>query len=96
MGCYLPLKRREPFDLEKRLLLLGLDNAGKTSVLYRLCENKYDEKTSTPTVGLNVETAIINRIKLTLWDVGGKARSMWKHYFEETAAVVFVIDSTDS
>ena len=37
MGCYLPLKRKESYDSEKRLLLLGLDNAGKTSILYRLC-----------------------------------------------------------
>ena len=60
MGCYLPLKRKESYDSEKRLLLLGLDNAGKTSILYRLCEDKFEPSETTPTVGLNVETTIIN------------------------------------
>lgn len=79
MGCYLPIKRKEPFDQEKRLLLLGLDNAGKTSLLYRLCDNKFEA--TTPTIGLNVESCILQRTKLTIWDVGGKSRSMWRHYF---------------
>ena len=42
-----------------------------------------------------METASYKSFVLTVWDVGGKAWNMWKHYFEDNSAVVFVIDSTD-
>lgn len=78
---------------EKWLLMLGLDNAGKTSLMYRMKDNAFSEQV--PTVGLNMETAVYKSYSLTVWDVGGKARNMWKHYFEENSAVAFVIDATD-
>ena len=73
--------------------MLGLDNAGKTSLMYRMKDNAFSQ--TVPTVGLNMETALYKTYSLTIWDVGGKARNMWKHYFEENSAVAFVIDSTD-
>jgi small GTP-binding protein len=79
--------------VEKRLLMLGLDNVGKTSLMFRMKDNAFSE--SVPTVGLNMETANYKAYVLTVWDVGGKARNMWKHYFEENSAVAYVIDSTD-
>ena len=73
-----------------RLLVLGIDGAGKTSVLYRL---KLGEVVSTiPTIGFNVEilAPIDSDRDLTLWDVGGQptARPFWKHYFDETNAII--------
>jgi small GTP-binding protein len=73
--------------------MLGLDNAGKTTLMYWMKDNQFTE--TVPTVGLNMETANYKSYLLTIWDVGGKAWNMWKHYFEENSAVSFVIDSTD-
>ena len=49
-----------------------------------------------PTVGLNIENIIYKGFSMTLWDVGGQATRLWKHYFDHINAVVFVIDSSDS
>ncbi|XP_071374673.1 ADP-ribosylation factor-like protein 14 [Centroberyx affinis] len=85
---------------EARVLLLGLDNAGKSTLLYKL---KYNACVNTvPTIGFNVEMieARKNRrnISLTVWDVGGqgKMRQYWKSFHQDTAAVVFVVDSSDT
>lgn len=55
--------------LEKRILLLGLDNAGKTSLLFHIRDNQFKE--TVPTVGLNIEHIQYKRYSLTFWDVGG-------------------------
>ncbi len=78
---------------EKRILLLGLDNAGKTSILFHIRDNQFKE--TVPTVGLNIEHINYKKYSLTFWDVGGQATKLWKHYFDHIDAVVFVIDSTD-
>ena len=78
---------------EKRILLLGLDNAGKTSILFQMKDNAF--KVTVPTVGLNIEHIMYKRYGMTMWDVGGQATKLWKHYFDHINAVVFVIDSTD-
>jgi signal recognition particle receptor subunit beta len=49
-----------------------------------------------PTVGLNVEQVKFrNNITLTLWDVGGNARKLWKHYYDKIDSLVFVVDCSD-
>jgi ADP-ribosylation factor 1/2 len=54
---------------EMRILMLGLDAAGKTTILYKL---KLGEVVSSvPTIGFNVETVEYKNIKFTVWDVGG-------------------------
>jgi small GTP-binding protein len=78
---------------EKRILLLGLDNAGKTSILFQMRDNQF--KATVPTVGLNIEHITHKRYSMTFWDVGGQATKLWKHYFDKIDAVIFVIDSTD-
>ena len=81
--------------IEMRVVTLGLDGAGKTSILFKL---KQDEFVPTiPTIGFNVETLEYKNIKFTVWDVGGqpKLRPLWKHYYLNTQAVVFVIDSSN-
>ena len=78
-----------------RIIMLGLDNAGKTTVLYKL---KLGEVVSTiPTIGFNVETVEYKNISFTVWDVGGqdKIRPLWRHYFQNTEGLIFVVDSND-
>ena len=80
---------------EMRILMLGLDAAGKTTVLYKL---KLGEVVTTiPTVGFNVESVEYKNISFTVWDVGGqdKIRRLWRHYFLGTQGLVFVVDSSD-
>ena len=81
--------------MEARILMVGLDAAGKTTILYKL---KLGEIVSTiPTIGFNVETVEYKNLKFTVWDVGGqdKLRPLWRHYFQNTNGVIFVIDSND-
>jgi len=65
-----------------RILLLGLDAAGKTSILYKLKLN--ENVTTIPTIGFNVEEVTVKNVTFTMWDVGGqeKIRPLWKHYFQ--------------
>ncbi|XP_069829944.1 ADP-ribosylation factor-like protein 14 [Dendropsophus ebraccatus] len=81
---------------QARILLLGLDAAGKSTVLYKF---KFKEPFSTiPTVGFNVEMIQTEKhLQLTIWDVGGqeKLRSLWCYYFENTDGLVYVVDSTN-
>jgi small GTP-binding protein len=81
---------------DARILLLGLDAAGKTTMLYKL---KLGEQVTTiPTIGFNVEQVEYGNTNFTIWDVGGqdKIRTLWRHYFTGTDAVIFIIDSVDS
>ncbi|KAK6754679.1 hypothetical protein RB195_013581 [Necator americanus] len=78
-----------------RILMVGLDNAGKTTILYKL---KLGEVVTTiPTIGFNVETVNYRNLSFTVWDVGGqeRIRVLWKYYFNNTEAVIFVVDSAD-
>lgn len=80
---------------EMRVLMLGLDAAGKTTVLYIL---KLGQPLSAiPTVGFNVETVTFKNVKFSIWDVGGqdKIRPLWRHYYTGTQGLIFVIDSSD-
>ncbi|KFY09433.1 hypothetical protein V492_05496 [Pseudogymnoascus sp. VKM F-4246] len=80
---------------EMRLLMLGLDAAGKTTILYKLKLNQ--DVTTIPTVGFNVETVTFKNVKFNVWDVGGqdKIRPLWRHYFSGTQGLIFVVDSSD-
>jgi len=80
---------------EKRILMVGLDAAGKTTILYKL---KLGEVVTTiPTIGFNVETVEYKNISFTVWDVGGqdKIRPLWRHYYQNTQGIIFVVDSND-
>ncbi|KAG7318944.1 hypothetical protein KOW79_017418 [Hemibagrus wyckioides] len=80
---------------EMRLLMVGLDAAGKTTVLYKL---KLGEVVTTiPTIGFNVETVEYKNISFTVWDVGGQTviRPLWRHYYQNTKGLIFVVDSSD-
>jgi ADP-ribosylation factor protein 1 len=78
-----------------RFVMLGLDAAGKTTILYKL--QLGEVVTTIPTIGFNVETVVHKNITFVTWDVGGKdkIRPLWRHYYEGTSALIFVVDSHD-
>jgi ADP-ribosylation factor 1/2 len=81
---------------EVRIVMVGLDAAGKTTILYKL---KLGEVVSTiPTIGFNVETVEYKNLNLNVWDVGGqdKIRPLWRYYYNGSNAIIFVIDSSDT
>jgi ADP-ribosylation factor protein 1 len=80
---------------EMRILMVGLDAAGKTTILYKL---KLGEVVTTiPTIGFNVERVEYRNISFTVWDVGGqdKIRPLWRYYYENIQGLIFVVDSND-
>ena len=80
---------------ERRILMVGLDAAGKTTILYKL---KLGEVVTTiPTIGFNVEQVDYKNISFTVWDVGGqdKIGPLWRHYYQNTEGLIFVVDSND-
>merc|ERR1711941_188152 len=80
---------------DKRIVMVGLDAAGKTTILYKL---KLGEVVNTiPTIGFNVETVEYKNISFNVWDVGGqdKIRLLWRHYYTNTQGLIYVVDSND-
>ena len=79
-----------------KILILGIQNAGKTSILYRLSSLGQFVKT-TPTIGSNVEEINHQNVKMQAWDLGGqeKMRSVWDVYYLNSDAIIYVIDSND-
>ncbi|MGH0117171.1 UNVERIFIED_CONTAM: hypothetical protein FKN15_029584 [Acipenser sinensis] len=82
-------------EQEFRIVLLGLDNAGKTTLLKKLASE--DVSTITPTQGFNIKSVASNGMKLNVWDIGGqrKIRPFWKKYLENTDLLIYVTDSAD-
>lgn len=82
-------------EKEVRLLMLGLDNAGKTTILKKF--NGEDIDMISPTLGFNIKTLEHRGFKLNIWDVGGQKslRSYWRNYFESTDGLIWVVDCAD-
>nr|BAN21065.1 ADP-ribosylation factor, arf [Riptortus pedestris] len=95
MGFLHILRKMKQKEKEMRILILGLDNAGKTTILKRL--NNEDISTISPTLGFNIKTLYHGGFTLNMWDVGGQKslRSYWKNYFESTDGLIWVVDSVD-
>ncbi|XP_066298368.1 E3 ubiquitin-protein ligase TRIM23-like isoform X4 [Branchiostoma lanceolatum] len=70
--------------MEMRVVTLGLDESGKTAILFKLKQDEFMQ--TIPTIGFNVETVEYKNLKFTIWDVGGKPklRPLWKHYYLNT------------
>ena len=85
-------KGNSPELIDKKILLLGLENAGKTSILMSFKQKEFVD--TVPTVGLNIEQVNFMGYAMTMWDVGGQATKLWKHYFDHIDAIVFVVDWT--
>lgn len=79
-----------------RILMVGLDAAGKTTILYKLKLNEL--VTTIPTIGFNVDRIEYRNINFTIWDVGGqdKIRPLWRYYYENIQALIFVVDCSDT
>merc|ERR1712071_699455 len=80
---------------DARIVMVGLDAAGKTTVLYKF---KLGEVVTTiPTIGFNVETVEYKSISFNVWDIGGqdKIRKLWRYYYQGTHAIIYVVDSND-
>lgn len=85
---------------EFHVLILGIDKAGKTTLLEKL-KTLYSDVEGlppdriVPTVGLNIGRVEAHKSKLIFWDLGGQLglRTIWEKYYEEAHAVVYVVDS---
>jgi len=76
--------------------MVGLDAAGKTTILYKIRFGEVVQ--TTPTPGFNVETIEYKNLKLTVWDLGGQEkmrRNLWKQFYMGTQGIIFVLDSSD-
>lgn len=84
------------FQKEMELSLIGLQNAGKTSLVNVLTTGQFHED-MIPTVGFNMRKVTKGGVVIKLWDLGGQTRfrSMWERYCRGVQAIVFVVDSAD-
>jgi ADP-ribosylation factor related protein 1 len=85
------------------ILILGLDNSGKSTYLEQV-KTKFcnDYKMMNPakitsTVGCNIGRVDINHVRLNFWDLGGQEelQSLWDKYYAESHAIIYMIDSCD-
>eukprot|EP01039_Chlorochromonas_danica_P010961 gene10961-12187_t len=95
MGLLTLLRKLKKSDQEARLLVLGLDNSGKTTILKKLSDE--DISQIMPTQGFNIKSLMHDGFKLNVWDIGGQKsiRPYWRNYYDQTDALVYVIDSAD-
>ena len=95
MGLLTIIKKVKAKEREVRVLMVGLDNAGKTTIVKRV--NGEDISTISPTLGFNIKTMSYKGYRLNIWDVGGQKtlRSYWRNYYEATDGMVWVVDSAD-
>lgn len=81
---------------EFRVLILGLDSAGKSTILFKL--HCGEVVTTIPTIGFNMETVQHKNITFQVWDLGGQdaIRPYWRFYYQKTDAIIYVVDSADT
>ncbi|KAI9499897.1 ADP-ribosylation factor-like protein 2 [Coemansia spiralis] len=95
MGLLSIIRKLREKEKEVRILVLGLDNAGKTTIMKRINGEPID--TISPTLGFNITTLAFDGYKVNFWDVGGQKtiRAYWRNYFEQTDGIIWVVDSAD-
>uniref|UniRef100_A0A671Q890 ADP-ribosylation factor-like protein 14 n=1 Tax=Sinocyclocheilus anshuiensis TaxID=1608454 RepID=A0A671Q890_9TELE len=81
--------------LEHKVIIVGLDNAGKTTILYQFLTKEAVQ--TSPTIGSNVEEIAVKKTRFLVWDIGGQEslRATWNSYYCNTEIVILVVDSTD-
>jgi ADP-ribosylation factor-like protein 3 len=96
MGLLNLLRKLKKSETEVRILVLGLDNAGKTTIMNRLSGDEIQD--IKPTQGFNVKSCQSDNFKMNLWDIGGQKaiRPYWRNYYDGTDVLIYVIDSTDT
>lgn len=95
MGLLQIIKEQRLKDHSQRVLVLGLDNSGKTTVLNQLLHEPIDRVQ--PTIGFQIKTLKVGQKSLQMWDIGGQKtlRPFWFNYFEKTDYLIWVIDILD-
>ncbi|KAJ6796897.1 putative ADP-ribosylation factor-like protein 8A [Iris pallida] len=84
------------FKQEMELSLIGLQNAGKTSLVNAIATGGYSED-MIPTVGFNMRKVTKGNVTIKLWDLGGQRRfrTMWERYCRGVSAILYVVDAAD-
>jgi len=82
---------------ELRILMVGLDQAGKSTIVATMQIGKPISTQPKPTIGFDLEEINFKSLKLKVWDISGqiKFRELWKHYYEGSNGIIFVVDATD-
>lgn len=95
MGQQKIIRKHKEKEKEMRVLILGLDNAGKTTIVKKFKGS--DTSTISPTLGFNIDTLEFGDINQNVWDIGGQMslRAYWKNYYENTDGLIWVVDSCD-
>ena len=94
------IRNRAKRDKDPRILILGLDNAGKTTILKKLTEDE-DSKGPVapegPTQGFNVKSLNVQGREAKLCDLGGQRslREYWQDYYQSTDCLMYVVDASD-
>lgn len=96
MGLLTIIRKAAHKERQLRLLFLGLDNSGKSTILKRLLHDPSWDSLS-PTLGFDIQSLQFSHYTLNLWDIGGQKvlRPYWKNYFERTDGLIWVVDSAD-
>ena len=95
MGLLKIIRKIKLKEHQVRLLTLGLDNSGKTTIIKSILGQ--DPTSTSPTLGFTINTLRYGKNTINFWDIGGQTtiRSYWRNYFEETDGVIWVVDSGD-
>lgn len=93
MGVFGSKEKSAHVELRKKIVMLGLDGAGKTTIVTQLKDGKFIE--CAPTIGFDIHTVQWKDCELKIFDVGGAATHFWSHYYSDLDALIFVVDSVD-
>ncbi len=91
LNLYILLLKYFYYIAEHKIVLVGLDNAGKTTILYQFLMNEVVH--TSPTIGSNVEEVVWKNIHFIMWDLGGQEslRAAWNTYYTNTEVLVICI-----
>lgn len=96
MGLLSIIRKQKLKDNEVRCLILGLDNAGKSTIVNALLPSSRQTAEITPTVGFQIHSFQLKDKLVSLWDVGGQStlRPFWENYYDRTDLLVWVVDAS--